>query len=366
MALSRHALLTSTLLVSALVLTACGTTEEPDPGGDAQNGEASSGAPAQAEDGKEENGATTAPGAADGDDAEGGESSQGPVTYTDERGEHTLAEPADEVVSLEWGLTENLLALGVVPVGQADIEGYNTWDTVAPLDPEGVTDVGTRGEPSLSDITALEPDLIVTTTDLPDNVIGQLEDVAPVLAVRGSDSEDPLGYLRSTVELLGTATGTEDEAEQALGQFDAALADGRAAIKDAGLSGQEFVMADGWLNNGVVSVRMFTPGSFFGALGEELGLVNAWVEGGDPDYGLAQTDVEGLTALDDLHFIYAANDSEADPFAEGLADNPIWQQLPFVTADQVHRIPDGIWMFGGPLSGEAFIDATVDALTSEG
>ncbi|WP_256840485.1 ABC transporter substrate-binding protein [Ornithinimicrobium faecis] len=356
----RHALVTGTLLVAALALTACGTTEDPEPAEQesaAADGESSAdgeSTPAVGDDAAATTAATTA--------AEQG--SGGPVTYTDERGEHTLEEPATEVVSLEWGLTENLLALGVVPVGQADIEGYNTWDTVAPLDPEGVTDVGTRGEPSLSDITALDPDLIVTTTDLPDNVIGQLEDIAPVLTVRGSDSEDPLGYMRSTVELLGTATGAEEEAEAALGEFDAALTEGQAAIADAGLEGDEFVMADGWLNNGVVSVRMFTPGSYFGAIGEELGLVNAWTEGGDPDYGLAQTDVEGLTALDDLHFLYAANDSEADPFAEGLADNPIWAQLPFVTGDNVDRIPDGIWMFGGPQSGEAFIDATVDAVTA--
>lgn len=345
----RHALVTGTLLVAALTLTACGTTEDPSPAAeeDTAGGEST----AVADDAA----ATTG-------DAEEG---SGPVTYTDERGEHTLDGPATEVVSLEWGLTENLLALGVVPVGQADIEGYNTWDTVAPLDPEGITDVGTRGEPSLSDITALEPDLIVTTTDIPDNVIGQLEDIAPVLTVRGSDSEDPLGYMRSTVELLGTATGTEEEAEAALGEFEQALSEGQSAIADAGFAGDEFVMADGWLNNGVVSVRMFTPGSYFGAIGEELGLVNAWTEGGDPDYGLAQTDVEGLTTLDDLHFLYAASDSEADPFAEGLADNAIWAQLPFVTGGNVHRIPNGIWMFGGPQSGEAFIDATVDAVTSQ-
>ena len=359
----RHALATGTLLVAALTLTACGTTEEPAPAGE------DSAADETAENGGAEDGSTGdgAPAETDQAGSTGAASNDTdqPVTYVDERGEHTLDEPATEVVSLEWGLTENLLTLGVVPVGQADIEGYNTWDTVVPLDPEGVTDVGMRGEPSLSDITALEPDLIVTTTDIPENVITQLEEIAPVLTVRGSDSEDPVGYMRSTVELLATATGTEAQAEAALTEFDEAVAEGQAEIADAGLEGDEFVMADGWLNNGVVSVRMFTPGSYFGAIGEELGLVNAWTEGGDPDYGLAQTDVEGLTALGDLHFLYAANDSEADPFAEGLADNPIWAQLPFVTGESVHRIPDGIWMFGGPQSGEAFIDATVDAVTSQ-
>lgn len=337
MRLTRTACAASLLLATALTLTACGTTEDADP--DTGDG------------GSDDAAATSGSGGA-----------AGAVTYTDERGEHTLDAPAQNVVSLEWGLTENLLALGVEPVGVADVEGYNTWDTSIALDPE-TPDVGMRGEPSLSDITALEPDLILTTTDIPENVIVQLEEIAPVLAVRGSNAEDPLGYMRQTVELLGTATGTEAQAEEELNTFDAALAEGRTAIADAGLAGSEFVMADGWLNNGVVSVRMFTPGSYFGAIGEELGMVNAWTEGGDPDYGLAQTDVEGLTALGDVQFLYAANDSEPDPFVDGLAGNPIWEQLPFVTAGNVHRIPDGIWMFGGPRSGEAFVNATVDALT---
>ena len=315
-----------TAAVAALALAACGTTEDP-----------------AAEAAPETSAAT------------------GPVTYTDERGEHTLDAPATDVVSLEWGLTENLVALGVEPAGQADVAGYNTWDTVAPID-AGTPDVGTRGEPSLDAISALEPDLVVTTTDLPENVITQIEEIAPVLTLRGSDGEDPLGYMKETVTTLGEVTGTQDAATQALADFDAKVAEGRSALEEAGLGGAEFTMADGWIANGTVSVRMYTPGSFFGALGEAVGLKDAWTEGGDPDYGLAQTDVEGLTKLGDVKFVYAANDAEADPFADGLKGNKVWEQLPFVEAGDVHRIPDGIWMFGGPLSGAAYIDALVDAL----
>ncbi|MEN5072237.1 iron-siderophore ABC transporter substrate-binding protein [Isoptericola cucumis] len=323
---TRPLLAGATAALAALALAACGTTEEP-----------------------EADAAAEAPAAS------------GPVTYTDERGEHTLDAPATDVVSLEWGLTENLVALGVDPIGQADVEGYNTWDTAAPIDAE-TPDVGTRGEPSLDAISALEPDLVVTTTDLPANVIAQIEEVAPVLTLRGSDGEDPLGYMRETVTTLGEVTGTQDAATTVLEEFDAKIAEASTAIDDAGLAGAEFAMADGWIANGTVSVRMFTPGSFFGALGEEIGLKNAWTKGGDPDYGLAQTDVEGLTALGDVQFVYVANDSEADPYADGLKGNKVWEQLPFVAAGDVHRLPDGLWMFGGPLSGEAYIDALVDAL----
>lgn len=323
--------LPAAVLAAALALSACGTTE-----------------------------------ATDSPTPTGSSTTSGPVTYTDERGEHTLDAPADAVVSLEWGLTENLLALDATIVGQADVAGYNTWNTLMPLDP-ATPDVGTRGEASLDAISALDPDLITVTTDTADTVIDQLEEIAPVLVLRGSDGTDPIDYMRSTVETLAAATGTDDKAAEVLASFDAAVVEGQAALEAAGVAGASFTMADGWITNGTVSVRMYTPGSFFGAIGDELGLVNAWPEGGDPDYGLAQTDVEGLTALattEDLHFLYAASDSEADPFADGLAGNGIWEQLPFVVAGDVHRIPDGIWMFGGPASAEAYIDAVVAALTA--
>lgn len=328
--LTRTAGAAATLLVATLALAACGTTE------DAASSEPSESA---------------------------SNASTGPVTYTDERGEHTLDAAATDVVSLEWGLTENLLALGVDPVGAADVEGYNTWDTSVALD-EATPDVGQRGEPSLDAISALEPDLVVTTTDLPENVITQIEKIAPVLALRGSDGTDPIGYMRSTVETLSEVTGTQDAATTLLADFDAKVADGTKALEDAGLGGAQFAMADGWIANGAVSVRMYTPGSFFGALGEELGMKDAWTEGGDPDYGLAQTDVEGLTALGDVKFLYVANASEADPFADGLAGNAVWEQLPFVQAGDTYRLPDGIWMFGGPLSAGEYIDAVVAALTA--
>ncbi len=88
--------------------------------------------------------------------------------------------------------------------------------------------------------------------------------------------------------------------------------------------------------------------------------------GADPDYGLASTDVEGLTGLGgDTTFIYGASDTDGggDAFRDVLKDNAIWQQLPFVVNGNVVRQPDGIWPFGGPQSAAAWIDSTVDAVT---
>ena len=315
--------------LTALLLTACGNTENP---------------------------------AGTGDPSPAGTTAAGPGGLTDERGVVRLDAPATNVVSLEWGLTENLVALGVQPVGQADVKGYNTWDTIAPID-ASTPDVGTRGEPSVDAIIALDPDLVVTTTDMPENAIAQLATQVPVLAVRGSDGSDPIGYMRHTVTTLAQATGTEAKGEQLLADFDAKVATGQEALNQAGAP---FTMADGWLESGTVSIRMYTPGSFLGGVAAELGLQNQWTSGGDKDYGLATTDVEGLTKIRDQQtaFVYVANDVDGgDAFQTGLADNAVWRQLPFVKDQNTHRLPDGIWMFGGPLSAGAYVDALVDALT---
>ena len=46
-----------------------------------------------------------------------------------------------------------------------------------------------------------------------------------------------------------------------------------------------------------------------------------------------------------------------------LGDNAVWKSLPFVESGDVHRLPDGIWMFGGPAAMTGYIDAAVAALT---
>jgi ABC-type Fe3+-hydroxamate transport system substrate-binding protein len=330
MVTTRRAFPLAAAALTALLISACGTTEEP----------------------AEAAGSAAAP-------------ASGPVDLTDERGAVHLDAPAANVVSLEWGLTENLLALGVKPIGQADVKGYNAWDTAAPLDPK-TPDVGTRGEPSLDAIVALKPDLVVTTTDVPETVLAQLAKQVKIVALKGSDGGDPIAYMRRTVTTLAQATGTTAQGAKLLTDFDAKIASGKDVLAKAGKTGAVFTMADGWIDSGTVSLRMYTSQSFFGGIGAQLGLKNGWSGAGDKDYGLAQTDVEGLTKITgDTTFLYVANTADGgDPITTGLKDNAVWKQLPFVQAQNVKRIPDGIWMFGGPPSATAYVDALVAALTA--
>ena len=312
----------------ALVLTACGSSENVTP-------EANSSAAAQ------------------------------PVSVTDARSKKVdLKAPATKVVGLEWGVVENLITLGVMPVGVADTKGYTAWVSAAKLD-ASAKDVGTRGESSVDAIVALNPDLIITTTDESPATITQMEKAAPVLVIRGADAKNAIPQMKTNLEMIAQAVGKTEQAKTLLADFDKKLADGKQKIADAGKAGVAYTMADGYKEGSTISIRMYTSGSLLGAVANELGMKNAWTAAGDPDYGLAQTDLEGLTKLKDGEFLYIANTSDGgDVFGGDLAKNAIWKNLPFVKTNNVHRLSDGIWMFGGPKSTEQFIDATVQAVTS--
>ncbi|MEU1278141.1 iron-siderophore ABC transporter substrate-binding protein [Streptomyces sp. NPDC005805] len=288
------------------------------------------------------------------------------ITLTDSTGAKVeLDGPAKKVVGTEWNVVETLVTLGVDPVGVADVKGYSAWDTTVPLKNQP-KDIGTRGEPSMDTVASLSPDLIVATSDLPAPAVKQLRKVAPVLTVTSADGKDQIGRMLENLDLIAKATGTTEAAEKAKKSFETKLADGKKALADAGLDGASFAFADGYVQSNQVSVRPYTATSLLGAVNEKIGLKNVWKVKGDPAYGLGATDVEGLTALPaGTHFAYIGNgkDASSDPFGKELADNAVWKSLSFVKKGDVHRLPDGIWMFGGPQSMEAYIDAVVKALT---
>lgn len=65
----------------------------------------------------------------------------------DSEGVKTLEAQPVRVAALNWDIAEQVIELGVTPVAVPDIAGYSDW-VVQPAIPEGVTDIGTRTEPS--------------------------------------------------------------------------------------------------------------------------------------------------------------------------------------------------------------------------
>ena len=338
--------------LAVLALTACGTT---DVGATAQGSADSAVSETCAED-------TTS-------------TSTDPVSMTDSHGRSLeLEKPAERVVVLEWQQTEDLLTLCVNPVGAASIDGFETYISAETL-PESVANVGERGEPDLDAIYAADPDLIIIEANSADDeLLQKLEsgDV-PVLATIGSDTSGQIENMKSVFSMIGEATGRTERADQVLEEFDAHLASAKDAVESTSLETTDFVFFDGWIESGNVVIRPYGEGALFTEIGEELGLTAAWTDdvdasygsgGVDPAYGLAQTDIEGLTGVGDVNLIFA-NDGTEDSYVNELEKSPIWQELPAVKEGRAVEFPPGIWGAGGPKSNEQAIDAFVDVITGK-
>ncbi|NUT96600.1 MAG: iron-siderophore ABC transporter substrate-binding protein [Saccharothrix sp.] len=288
----------------------------------------------------------------------------GPVTVTDARGKNVeLKAPARKVVALEWGEAEVITSLGVMPVGVADTAGYKTWNAAAPLD-ASVKDIGKRSEPSVDAIVALSPDLVVIAEERDSTLVPQLEKYVPVVVTKSSDAARNLDRLRDDVRMIAKAVGKSTEGDRLLSEMDTKLAEGRKALEGKGVAGTPFFMADGWLEGSTVSIRPFGKGSLVSDVAEQVGLKNAWTGQVDAQWGLGQTDVEGLSGLTDPKTVLFYSASEDDVFTTGLAQNPVWQRLPFVTSKKVTKFANGTWTFGGPKSVASIADQVVRAVTA--
>lgn len=354
--------LIGTLAASAIVLSACGTTE------DARNNDSDDPAEGSEENANAEDtgDASEATGAAEEADSE---ADSGPITVTDSQGNEITLEdgPATRVVTLEWAQTEAVVSLGVDPVGVADPNGYQSWvGEVVPLRDDPV-DVGIRREPSTDAIVGLEPDLILGVVgSIPDSELEHLERAAPVVLFEGADAEDPIGHVIEDFETIGTLLGKDAEAEELINDFDAQLEENAAAIEDAGLAGRPLVMASPYLNGSTLEIRMHGPRTAPQEVAHRIGFDAAWTDPGDDEYGLSTTDIEGLTTMpDDAIFLYWGNDDEEEDLVEtAFGVNPVWRGLPYVEAGDVHRAGVGIWLYGGPASLAAWSDDIVDLTTN--
>ncbi|MFD7707845.1 ABC transporter substrate-binding protein [Streptomyces sp. NPDC059785] len=295
-----------------------------------------------------------------------------PVSFKDGVGRQVkLDKPAKRIAVLEWQQVEDALTLCVTPTAVADPKGYTTWVSAEKL-PSGVTDIGTREEPDLDTLYAAKPDLIVVEAfDPDDETIKKLEKRGvPVLATKGADPKDPIGNMRDVFSMIGKATGRTERANQVLKEFDQHLATAKKQVTDADLPTKDFLFFDGWLESGNLTIRPYSDGALFTEIGKELGMNPAWTDainkdhgdgGVDPSYGLAQTDVEGLTAVGDANLFYA-NDEGAGGYVAALKKNSIWKTLPAVKEGRAHSFPARVWGAGGPRSCEQAIDAYVDVL----
>lgn len=302
----------------------------------------------------------------DTDDESGADSESDPITVTNHAGEEvTLDGPAQRVVTLEWAQTENVEMLGGNHVGMADLEGYEAWASAGEVD-EDIVDVGLRTEPSIEAIGQANPDLIIGSEEsVPDGLLEDLEEIAPVVLQETADASDPLGHMERTFFQTAELLDAQDEAEQIWGDYEQSLTEAQEAVSAAEVEETPFVVTYPAVEGNTATFRMHGPGAMVSAVGEEIGLSPAWDDEGDPGFAISSSDVEGLTALPEETelFWWTASTEPEDPFS-ALEDNGAWNSLGFVESDRMHPI-QRTWIYGGPGSAMQWIEQLTDTVTDD-
>ncbi|MBP0048759.1 iron-siderophore ABC transporter substrate-binding protein [Marinobacterium sp. AK62] len=275
------------------------------------------------------------------------------IQVNDSRGTQRFETPPKRVVALNWGAAEELIELGVTPVGVADIRGYRDW-VVRPAMPEGVTDVGRRDEPSLELLISLEPDLIIIGSQQK-GLLEKLEPIAPVLYFDNFRADhNNSAAVEASFIALAQALGKHSEAQSRLRQRDRRLSELAQEVQ-AHFHGKPPEVAVVRLGN-ATHARVYGANSMVEAALNSLGLENALPQP-VTTWGQVQKKVTDLAAVEKGALLYI----EPFPKREQLFSTPLWQFMPFVQNDRIAAVRP-VWTYGGALSIQHLAEAITEAL----
>lgn len=264
------------------------------------------------------------------------------------------------IVALEWLFVENLLALGIQPVGVADIRGYQQYVNIPLSLAETVQDVGTRQEPNLEAIAQLQPDLILGVRFRHQNILSALESIARTRIFNlYSDKVSQLTRLKESFREMATLTDHQEEGEKKLQRLETTLSNAREELSQTPISKRPIVLAT--FVPDASPIRLFTDESLPMQLLSAMGFENGW-KGKPNQFGFNWVNIETLTNIkEDVSFMYVVADQKA---ATNIMDHPIWEKLPFVQQNRVYSLGEEVWLGGGILSAEIFINRVLNRLNN--
>ncbi|HET7312745.1 iron-siderophore ABC transporter substrate-binding protein [Salinisphaera sp.] len=257
------------------------------------------------------------------------------------------------LATLDWGIAQNLTAMGVPPIAVGQTAGYATWVGAPPL-PAKTRDLGLRAQPNLELLSQLEPDRILIT-EMYRAIEPKLERVAPVSTVDVYFTPGPVWHNTvAAARKLGRIAGRPEAAEALIRRTKKNIRDAAARLpaNTAPLLVVQF--AD------FRHVRIYGRGSLIQATMRRMGLENAW-HGKTTRWGMAVVPLSRLAQIENGRVVVMG------PVPVGVTDeiaaSRLWRSLPVVGNAPVVYIPE-VWSFGGLPSASRFARLVAGALRS--
>ncbi|MEU3610100.1 iron-siderophore ABC transporter substrate-binding protein [Streptomyces sp. NPDC035033] len=325
MSLRRRGTAAAVALAAALSLAACG-------GGDNASDASAKEDTAKKKDvatGGKDFGDAAAKTAAMGTDAKPG---QFPRTLTHAMGTTEVKAAPKRVVVLDVGELDNVVSLGVKPVGYAPSEGDDGIPGYLAKDAGAPKSVGTINNLNLEAIANLQPDLILGSQLRAADKYDELSKIAPtVFSIRPGFTWKE-NYLLNAAALDRTA-----EAKEKLAAYEAKA---KKLGEDVGPNKPTVSMVR-YLPG---KIRLYAKASFIGTILEDAGLPRP--KNQQIDELAAEISPEKIDQADaDWIFTGVYGDAKATK-KDAAQGNPLWKNLKAVKAGQAKDVPDETWYLG--------------------
>ncbi|MEU0298583.1 iron-siderophore ABC transporter substrate-binding protein [Streptomyces sp. NPDC006175] len=324
-------------VAAALSLTACGGD---DTAGGAAGGDTGGDKKAAVATGGKDFADAAKKTAAYGTDAEAGEF---PRTLTHAMGSTKLEAAPKRVVVLDVGEFDNVVSLGVKPVGYAPSEGDEAIPSYLRKEAGNPASVGTINSLNLEAIAGLKPDLILGSQLRAADKYDELSKIAPtVFSIRPGFTWKE-NYLLNAAALDRTA-----KAESELAAYEAKAKKLGADIgPDKPTVSMVRYMPD--------KIRLYAKASFIGTILQDVGLPRP--ENQRIDDLATEISSENMDQADaDWIFTGVYGDAKATERDTARA-NPLWKNLAAVKAGQAKDVSDETWYLGlGVTSANLVLD----------
>ncbi|MFB4424939.1 ABC transporter substrate-binding protein [Streptomyces sp. QL37] len=278
--------------------------------------------------------------AAYGTDAKAGEF---PRTLTHAMGSTKLEAAPKRVVVLDVGEFDNVVSLGVKPVGYAPSEGDDAIPSYLKKEAGNPASVGTINSLNLEAIAGLKPDLILGSQLRAADKYDELSKIAPtVFSIRPGFTWKE-NYLLNAAALDRTA-----KAESELAAYEAKAEKLGADIgPDKPTVSMVRYMPD--------RIRLYAKASFIGTILQDVGLPRP--ENQQIDDLATEISSENMDQADaDWIFTGVYGDAKATERDTARA-NPLWKNLAAVKSGRAKDVPDETWYLGlGVTSANLVLD----------
>ncbi|MFE0171865.1 ABC transporter substrate-binding protein [Streptomyces sp. NPDC059002] len=270
-----------------------------------------------------------------------------PRTITHAHGKTELKAQPKRVVVLDVGELDNVVSLGIKPVGYAPTEGDDGIPGYLKKEAGDPKDVGTINSLNLEAIANLKPDLILGSELRAAKLYPQLSKIAPtVFSIRPGFTWKE-NYLLNAAALDKTAKAKEElsayeKKAKALGKEIGAAHDGKKPT----ITMLRY-MPD--------RIRLYAKASFIGTILDDAGLprpknqqVNDLAVEVSPEK-IDQADADWI-----FTGVYG-DASKTD--RSGAEKNPLWKKLDAVKKGQAKDVPDETWYLGlGVTAADSVLD----------